>query len=281
MKYFELDFKITPFSTDAADLLMTLVGEAGLESFVETEDGFKGYAQERLFHQEALDEMVEAFPFIDHQVTYTIVEAEDKNWNEQWEKEGFKPVVIADRVLVTNQQDEVSSYDYKIIIDPHQAFGTGGHQTTGMIIERLLHMDMAGLDVLDAGCGTGILSIFALMRGAKHVFAYDIDNWSVRNTLENVALNSVAPIDVVEGDASVLTEGLSYDVVLANINRNILLADMPAFRSVMHNGSRLVLSGFYVEDIPVIREKAESLGMNFVHHREKNNWAAVKFVMKV
>ncbi len=277
MKYFELDFKITPFSTDAADLLMTLVGEAGLESFVETEDGFKGYAQERLFHQEALDEMVEAFPFIDHQVTYTIVEAEDKNWNEQWEKEGFKPVVIADRVLVTNQQDEASSYDYKIIIDPHQAFGTGGHQTTGMIIERLLHMDMDGLDVLDAGCGTGILSIFALMRGAKHVFAYDIDNWSVRNTLENVALNSVAPIDVVEGDASVLTEGLSYDVVLANINRNILLADMPAFRSVMHKGSRLVLSGFYVEDIESLKAKAAELGLTFVNQTERENWASLMF----
>lgn len=277
MKYFELDFKITPFSTDAADLLMTLVGEAGLESFVETEDGFKGYAQERLFHQEALDEMVEAFPFIDHQVTYTIVEAEDKNWNEQWEKEGFKPVVIADRVLVTNQQDAVSSYDYKIIIDPHQAFGTGGHQTTGMIIERLLHMDMDGLDVLDAGCGTGILSIFALMRGAKHVFAYDIDNWSVRNTQENVALNSVAPIDVVEGDASVLTEGLSYDVVLANINRNILLADMPTFRSVMHKGSRLVLSGFYVEDIESLKAKAAELGLTFVNQTERENWASLMF----
>lgn len=277
MKYFELDFKITPFSTDAADLLMTLVGEAGLESFVETEDGFKGYAQERLFHQETLDEMVEAFPFIDHQVTYTIVEAEDKNWNEQWEKEGFKPVVIADRVLVTNQQDAASSYDYKIIIDPHQAFGTGGHQTTGMIIERLLHMDMDGLDVLDAGCGTGILSIFALMRGAKHVFAYDIDNWSVRNTLENVALNSVAPIDVVEGDASVLTEGLSYDVVLANINRNILLADMPAFRSVMHKGSRLVLSGFYVEDIESLKAKAAELGLTFVNQTERENWASLMF----
>ena len=277
MKYFELDFKITPFSTDAADLLMTLVGEAGLESFVETEDGFKGYAQERLFHQEALDEMVEAFPFIDHQVSYTIVEAEDKNWNEQWEKEGFKPVVIADRVLVTNQQDAASSYDYKIIIDPHQAFGTGGHQTTGMIIERLLHMDMAGLDVLDAGCGTGILSIFALMRGAKHVFAYDIDNWSVRNTLENVALNSVAPIDVVEGDASVLTEDLSYDVVLANINRNILLADMSAFRSVMHKGSRLVLSGFYVEDIESLKAKAAELGLTFVNQTERENWASLMF----
>ena len=277
MKYFELDFKITPFSTDAADLLMTLVGEAGLESFVETEDGFKGYAQERLFHQEVLDEMVETFPFIDHQVSYTIVEAEDKNWNEQWEKEGFKPVVIADRVLVTNQQDAASSYDYKIIIDPHQAFGTGGHQTTGMIIERLLHMDMAGLDVLDAGCGTGILSIFALMRGAKHVFAYDIDNWSVRNTLENVALNSVAPIDVVEGDASVLTEGLSYDVVLANINRNILLADMPAFRSVMHKGSRLVLSGFYVEDIESLKAKAAELGLTFVNQTERENWASLMF----
>lgn len=277
MKYFELDFKITPFSTDAADLLMTLVGEAGLESFVETEDGFKGYAQERLFHQEVLDEMVEAFPFIDHQVSYTIVEAEDKNWNEQWEKEGFKPVVIADRVLVTNQQDEECSYDYKIIIDPHQAFGTGGHQTTGMIIERLLHMDMDGLDVLDAGCGTGILSIFALMRGAKHVFAYDIDNWSVRNTLENVALNSVAPIDVVEGDASVLTEDLSYDVVLANINRNILLADMSAFRSVMHKGSRLVLSGFYVEDIESLKAKAAELGLTFVNQTERENWASLMF----
>lgn len=277
MKYLELDFKITPFSADAADLLVAMVGEAGLECFVETEDGFKGYAQERLFDKDALDVMVDAFPFVGHQVTYTIVEAEDKNWNEQWEKEGFKPVVVADKVLVTNLPDDAGAYDYKIVIDPHQAFGTGGHQTTGMIVERLLHMDVNGLDVLDAGCGTGILGIFALMRGAKHVFAYDIDNWSVRNTLENVALNGVSSVDVVEGDASVLTAGMSYDLVLANINRNILLADMPCFRSVMHEGSRLVLSGFYVEDIESLKQKASELGLTFVNQTERENWASLLF----
>ena len=279
MKYLELNFTITPYSEDASDLLMSMVGEAGLESFVENENGFVGYAQERLFDKVVLDEMVAAFPFESHVVGYEIVEAEDKNWNEQWEKEGFKPVVIADKVLVTNQTEDKSVYDYKVLIDPHQAFGTGGHQTTSMIVERLLNMEMTGLDVLDAGCGTGILGIFALMRGAKHVFAYDIDNWSVKNTLENVALNNVVNIDVAEGDVSVLPCGVSYDVVLANINRNILLADMPHFRAAMHEGSRLILSGFYVEDIESLQEKAAQLGLTLVDRMERENWASLLFVL--
>ena len=160
------------------------------------------------------------------------------------------------------------------------AFGTGHHETTSSILGELLEADLKGKSVLDMGCGTSILAILASMRGAEKVTAIDIDDWCVNNSRDNIALNGISNITVALGDASLLEGHEPFDVIIANINRNILLQDMPAYAACMKKGSELYISGFYTEDIPVLREKAESLSMEYVHHREKHNWAAVKFRMK-
>lgn len=170
--------------------------------------------------------------------------------------------------------------EYDIVINPQMAFGTGHHETTSSILGELLEADLKGKSVLDMGCGTSILAILASMRGAGKVTAIDIDDWCVNNSRDNIALNGISNITVELGDASLLNGREPFDVVIANINRNILLQDMPAYAACMKKGSELYISGFYTEDIPVLREKAESLGMEYVHHREKHNWAAVKFIMK-
>lgn len=278
MKYFQIDFKISPYNSDAAELLAAIVADAGLESFEESKNGLIGYVQESLFDEVVLNQCIENFPFVGIIITYTVSNAEDKNWNEQWEQEGFKPIVVANKVLITNiPEDDSSVYDYKIIIKPQQAFGTGTHHTTSMIISRLCEMNLQGMRVLDAGCGTGILGIFSLLRGAKSVFAYDIDNWSVRNTQQNVALNHLTNLDVEEGNVTILASKGTFDLILANINRNILLADMKYFRKAMHEGSLLIISGFYVEDISMLIDEAESLGLTYVNQMDAENWASLLF----
>ena len=178
--------------------------------------------------------------------------------------------MIGDRCVIHSTfHTDYPKTEYDIVINPQMAFGTGHHETTSSIIAELLDADLKGKSVLDMGCGTSILAILASMRGANPVTAIDIDDWCVNNSRDNIA-----------GDASLLKNRQPFDVIIANINRNILLADMPAYAACMHTGSELYMSGFYVEDIPAIQKKAESLGMEFVHHREKNRWVAVKFVMR-
>ena len=278
MKYLEVTFTTHPCNETVNDVVSALAGEIGFESFVECEAGVQAYIQQTLFDEEALKEMIASFPLPDTTVKYTIKEAEDKNWNEEWERNGFEPVRIADRILIHSpEHHNLSPAEYDIVIDPHQAFGTGTHHTTGMILERLLGMDLGHKTVLDAGCGTGVLGIFCTLKGAKSVWAYDIDRWSVDNTKENMLLNGVKNMEVVEGNASILQGKDAFDLILANINRNILLADLPSFVSVMHAGSQMILSGFYVEDMPLLVQKAKSLGLNYLNHTEKENWATLLF----
>ena len=278
MKYLEVTFTTHPCNETVNDVVSALAGEIGFESFVECEAGVQAYIQQTLFDEEALKEMIASFPLPDTTVKYTIKEAEDKNWNEEWERNGFEPVRIADRILIHSpEHHNLSPAEYDIVIDPHQAFGTGTHHTTGMILERLLGMDLGHKTVLDAGCGTGVLGIFCTLKGAKSVWAYDIDRWSVDNTKENMLLNGVKNMEVVEGNASILQGKDAFDLILANINRNILLADLPSFVSVMHAGSQMILSGFYVEDIPLLVQKAKSLGLSYLNHTEKENWATLLF----
>ena len=225
--------------------------------------------------------MVAEFPLPDTTIKYTIVEAEDKDWNEEWEKNFFQPIVIGDRCCIHSTfHKDTPQTEYEILINPQMAFGTGHHETTSSIISELLEADLQGKSVLDMGCGTSILAILASMRGAGPITAIDIDDWCVNNSRDNIALNGIDNITVEWGDANLLKGREPFDVIIANINRNILLADMAQYVACMHSGSELYMSGFYIQDIPVIQEKAESLGMEFIHHREKNNWAAVKFIMK-
>lgn len=281
MKYFEVTFSVNPCNETATDILSALTAEIGFESFVECEGGMQAYVQQSLFDEEALKSIIADFPIPDTKITYTITEPEDKDWNEEWEKNFFQPIVIDNRCVIHSTfHKDYPKAEYDIVINPQMAFGTGHHETTSSILGELLDADLKGKSVLDMGCGTSILAILASMRGADPVTAIDIDDWCVNNSRDNIALNNINNITVELGDASLLEGRKPFDVIIANINRNILLNDMAAYTACMHKGSEIYMSGFYVQNIDAIRSKGESLGLRFVHYREKNNWAAVKLIME-
>ena len=278
MKYFEFTFHTSPCTETVNDVLAAVLGEAGFESFVESEGGLTAYIQQALCDENTIKNAITEFPLPDTEITYTYVEAEDKDWNEEWEKNFFQPIVIDNRCVIHSTfHKDVPQATYDIVINPQMSFGSGHHETTCLIIGELLDSDLQGKALLDMGCGTSILAILARMRGASPCTAIDIDEWCVRNSLENIELNGVDNIAVSQGDASSLESKGPFDMVIANINRNILLADMKHYIARMNPGAELLMSGFYIDDIPVIREEAERNGLHFVHHREKNRWAAVKF----
>lgn len=278
MKYLEFIFHTEPCTEVVNDVLSAVLGEVGFESFVEQEGGIAAYIQTALYDEEALKSALDSFPLADTTLTYTYKEAEDKDWNEEWEKNFFQPIVIGNRCVIHSTfHHDVPQAEYDIVINPQMAFGTGHHETTSLIIGELLEADLQGKALLDMGCGTSILAILARMRGAAPCAAIDIDEWCVRNSLENIELNHVDSISVFQGDASILPDKGPFDVVIANINRNILLNDMKHYVARMNPGARLFMSGFYTDDIPAIREEAERNGLRFVHHKEKNRWAAVQF----
>ncbi len=280
MKYFEFTFHTSPCTETVNDVLTAVLGEVGFESFVECEGGLTAYIQQSVCDENAIKTVIAEFPLSDTEITYTFTEAEDKDWNEEWEKNFFQPIVIGNRCVIhsTFHQD-VPQTEYDIVINPQMAFGTGHHETTSLIIEELLDSELKDKSLLDMGCGTSILAILARMRGARPCTAIDIDEWCVRNSIENIELNHVDEIDVSQGDASSHTGKGPFDIIIANINRNILLNDMKQYITCMHPGSELYMSGFYVDDIAVIREEAEKNGLAFfVHYKEKNRWAEVKFI---
>ena len=285
MKYYEVNFTLSPLNSDACDLLAALAGEAGFETFEETEEGLTGYVQQQLFDPSQLDELLQSFPFPDVNVSYTVGEAEDRDWNEQWEQEGFDPIVVDNRLVIHDgrhlpEQLSTVNYQLSIEIDARLAFGTGTHETTRMVCSTLLTLPLDGKRVLDCGCGTGILGIVAMKLGASACTAYDIDEWSVDNTRHNAVINQV-DITPLLGDATILNkvEG-NFGLVMANINRNILLNDLPTFRSKMADDAQLILSGFYTADIPLLVDKAEECGLRLVSQLEENGWACLLLATK-
>lgn len=279
MQYIEYTLRPTPFSETATDLISALLGEVGFESFVTEEEQLKAYVQASLHDAEAVAAILADFPMPEVAIDYHYAEAENRDWNEEWEKNFFQPIVIGERCCIHSTfHHDTPQVEYDIIINPQMAFGTGHHETTGLIISELLDSDLAGRSLLDMGCGTAILAILARMRGAKPCTAIDIDDWCVRNSDENIALNGVDQISVYHGDASILGDKGPFDYVIANINRNILLADMAHYVARMNPGATLLMSGFYVEDIAVLRTEAEKLGLIWQHHRENNRWAAIRMV---
>lgn len=287
MKYYAIKFNIQT-SDDmlqvARDLLADSAAEAGCESFEDTDNGLTAYAQQEIWNQEEMDSQIENFPLLDTKITYTIEDAEDKDWNQCWEDEGFAPIIVDDKIVIYDAKhttlDELSALNTNaettIAIDAQLAFGTGTHQTTRMIVSTLLHSDIEGKRVLDCGCGTGILGIAASKLGAKEVVGYDIDDWSVNNTRHNAEINKVENMEVLHGDSTVLNHisGM-FDIVMANINRNILLQDMHQFRDVMSGNSTLILSGFYEEDVPLLLEKAKELGLEEYGRKTDDNWCCL------
>lgn len=282
MKYLVAEFKIEcqdGMIQIARDLLTDALGEAGFETFEDTEDGIKGYVQESLFDENAMNDVISNFMLPDVSINANIQEAEYKNWNEEWEEAGFERININDSITIYDARHDDGNgiaSGISIGIETKQAFGTGTHETTRMIVSTLLNIDLKGKRVLDCGCGTGILGIAASKLGASEVVGYDIDEWSSENAIHNAGLNGVGNMKVMLGDASVLksVEG-KFDVVLANINRNILLADMPAFVSVMADESLLILSGFYASDVDLLIEKASSLGLSKIDSKSVSEWTCL------
>ncbi|MBO5796387.1 MAG: 50S ribosomal protein L11 methyltransferase [Bacteroides sp.] len=278
MKYLEFSFRTTPCTEVVNDVLSAVLADAGFESFVEQPDGLLAYIQQNLYDEASVEAAISEFPIPDTAIEYSFVEAEDKDWNEEWEKNFFQPIVIGNRCVIHSTfHHDVPEAEYDIAINPQMAFGTGHHETTSLVIGEILDSDMSGKKVLDMGCGTSILAILARMKGAASCTAIDIDDWCVRNSIENIELNGVDEIEVCLGDASILTDKGPFDMVIANINRNILLADMQHYVARMNEGATLLMSGFYVDDIPLIKAEAERLGLTFNGYKEKNRWVVTSF----
>ena len=288
MKYFEVHFTIEAAGDllqTARDILSAMAGETGFETFEDTPSGLVGYVQQQLFDRAGLDTITSGFPLSQCTVGYDVREAEYRDWNEQWEQQGFQPIVVGPFTIHDGQHlppqtphSQLLTPHYEIEIHARQAFGTGTHETTRMMVATLAAMELAGKRVLDCGTGTGILAIVALKGGAAEAVGYDIDEWSTDNARHNAALNGVdSRMSVLLGDVSVLgqVEGL-FDVVLANINRNILLADMPAMTARLKRGGRLVISGFLTDDIPMMLDKAAGLGLTLTSRKEEAGWCCLE-----
>lgn len=276
MKYIEVEFKCTPNNEIVNSILSATIADMGFESFVETENGTTAYIQAELFDEETLDGILNNLP-VEAEIIYTFKSIDDKNWNEEWEKNYFQPLIIDDRCIIQSTFHNIPpTYDYNIYIDPKMAFGTGHHQTTELMIKQILNDDFHGKSVLDMGTGTAILAILTSMRGADPITAIDIDKWAYDNAMENLSLNNISNVSVRIGGAELLGNEM-YDVILANINRNILLNDIHAYATVLNKGGFLYMSGFYYEDIPVIKEECIKHDLSFCQYTEKDNWVAVKF----
>ncbi|MDR2811139.1 MAG: 50S ribosomal protein L11 methyltransferase [Tannerellaceae bacterium] len=278
MKYYEYTFAYTSaLSTDIINAVWAAeLGQAGFESFLETENGLKGYIPEKLHNPEKLHAAIASFPLEGVAIHFLKTEIADKNWNEEWENNYFKPVTVGQCIIHAPFQEVKPGYTYDIIIQPKMAFGTGNHETTGLLIDEILQSDIAGKAVLDMGCGTALLAILAAKKGASPVVAVDIDEWAFRSALENKRLNHADAIKVIRGGAEQLPQAERFDVIFANINRNILLNDIRRYAPRMNPDALLLMSGFYTEDIPLIEKECVRNGLKFLSQTEKNRWAMVK-----
>lgn len=272
--YIEYNFEISPLQP-TSDILIAELGEAGFESFVEHETGIQAYIQKSEWREDILKE-VRILGNSNVSIHFDRKELEQENWNATWER-NFNPIRVGEQCEVRAPFHEKSALAYDIVIEPKMSFGTGHHETTHMMLQYILGHDFKGKTVLDMGSGTGVLAILAEMRGAASVDAIDVDNWCYLNAKENVERNNCSLVKVYEGDATLL-KTQRYDMIIANINRNILLSDIPAYVKCLAKNGQLFLSGFYKEDIPLITEKCVKSGLRLEKILEKNNWVALKYV---
>ena len=272
-QYIGYHFTISPIEL-GSEILIAELGEKAFESFIETETGISAYVQKDLWTPTILED-IQILENPEFTISYTFEEIEQVNWNEEWEK-NFEPIEVDGKCHVRAPFHEKTSAEFDIVIEPKMSFGTGHHETTHMMIQHILETDCTNKKTLDMGCGTAILAILAEMKGAQPIDAIDIDNWCYLNSIENAERNNCNHISVYEGDAALLA-GKKYDIIIANINRNILLNDMPYYVDCLNENGVLFLSGFYTEDIPVISESCLSKGLQYVKQFERNNWVALKF----
>lgn len=271
--YLEFIFTVSPVQP-GTEILIAELGYAGFESFVETETGVTAYVQKEIWSDSLLKD-IDILKSEEFEISYTFSEIEQVNWNEEWEK-NFDPILVDGKCLVRAPFHQKGNTDFEIVIEPKMSFGTGHHETTYMMLQYILENNFENKTVLDMGCGTAVLAILAEMKGARAVDAIDYDQWCVENSEENIQRNHCKTIKVSLGDASVLPKA-KYDVVIANINRNILLADMEAYTAAMLPEATLYISGFYKEDLEALKSHCSKLGLAFVDNKERNNWVAAKF----
>ena len=302
MRYLDFIFTTHPSNETVHDVLASVLAEIGFDSFVDTaeldcpakrhapnpehpdfesshaESAFHCYIPQSIYNKETLDEALASFPLPDTDISYTMTEAEDKDWNEEWEKNYFQPLVVDGRcVIASTFHENVPEAEYRIFINPQMSFGTGHHATTSQMISRLLTDDIAGKEVLDMGCGTSILAILARMRGARHCLGIDVDDWCVKNSRENIELNHLDGIDIELGDATSLRGKGPFDLIIANINLGILLRDLPAYVACMKPEASIYMSGFYDTDVPQLTARAQELGLTLHDERTLDHWACLKF----
>lgn len=274
-KYIEYNFTIIPKEI-GSEILVAELGEVGFESFVETEQGVLAYIQEKQWNKELLND-IQILNSSEFDISYQITQIEQVNWNQEWEK-NFNPIIIDDICTIRATFHPKPNTLYDIIIDPKMSFGTGHHETTYQMLKYLLSMDLQNKKVLDMGCGTGILAIMTAHRGAHDIDAIDVDPWCYENSKENIALNDLHHINILLGDATLL-QGKKYDLIIANINRNILLADIATYSKSMNPNAQMLLSGFYTEDLPSITQKCQENGLTLVDYTHNNNWVAARYTL--
>ena len=272
--YIGCHFKVEP-QQPAVEILIAELGFAGFESFAETEEGLIAYIQIQDWNQSILED-IQILNSYEFSISYTIEEIEQVNWNQEWEK-NFNPIEVDGLCTVRAPFHEKPNTLYDIVIEPKMSFGTGHHETTHMMIRHILKNDIKNKSVLDMGCGTGVLAILSEMKGAKLIDAIDIDNWCYLNSIENVERNKCKHISVFEGDASLL-KNRNYDIIIANINRNILLNDVKTYASCLNKNGMLFLSGFYKNDIPILEEECIKYMLKLDEKLERNNWVSLKFI---
>lgn len=273
--YKELKFSIEPYSDDASDLLAALLADVGFESFVAQDPVMTAYVPAEKYDASAVENIAASFP-MDVRISYDAAHVEGRDWNEEWEKNYFQPIVVADRCVIHSTfHKDVPEAEYDIVIDPKMAFGTGHHSTTALMLGYLLDFDLQGKSVIDVGTGTGILAILCKMRGGDKVLGIEIDPAAYMNAEENVRLNG-ADVTLLCGDASSLPCDGSADLLIANINRNIILADIDAYAASLRTGGDMLLSGFYLEDVPMVTRRGAMLSLYPVETRSRDGWAALR-----
>lgn len=274
--YIQADIVFNPLNEIETDILNSLLCDKGFESFVATETGISAYIKKEVYNDEIIDSAISLYPFTSN-ITWTCELIEGRDWNEEWEKNYFKPMVIAEKCVIHSSfHTDYPKLEYDITIDPKMAFGTGHHSTTNLIVSELLSMNLTGYNILDVGTGTGILSIVSILHGAKKAIGIEIDEAAYVNALENIKLNKVEnQIEILNGDASSLAEykSESFDIVLANINRNVILNDIDKYSKVLKWGGKMLLSGFYFNEVEIIETIAEKYSLKKVYVKVDNNWA--------
>jgi len=272
--YFAYHFSVEPKEL-GSEILIAFLGEKPFESFIETENGFSAFIQKNLWTKNILDDIT-LLHSTEFTISHTIEEIDQVNWNEEWEK-NFEAIDVDGTCHVRAPFHPKTDAEFDIVIEPKMSFGTGHHETTHMMIQHLLETDVSNMKAVDMGCGTAILAILAEMKGATPIDAIDIDNWCYLNSIENAERNKCNQITVYEGDAALLKDK-KYDLVIANINRNILLNDMQRYVDCLNKNGILLLSGFYIEDIPFIDASCTEKGLTYVKKFERNNWTSLKYV---